>query len=278
MFGFLRYKLFLKKTSYYFLIGVAIFIGGCAAYQGQIQEEYGEEPLESEDPLSDTADLATDSVLATPNTKPLTEVVNPPPPAPPVVITPLTAPTESMPPLSVFPSDTVSAVSDAMIDSPAYVLGPEDVVQVLVWKDETLTRTIMVRPDGKIALPLVGEVQAGGLTPAELANGVKKSLQKYYKELPEVSVIVTEINSVAIFVLGEVAIPGKHILRRETTFLQALSLAGGFKEYADTGNILLLRREGNIETRIRINYKDLVNGKSPDDNLPLKAGDTIIVP
>ena len=278
MFGFLRYKLFLTKTSYYFLIGVALFIGGCAAYQGQIQEEYGEEPLESEDPLSDTVDLATDSVLAAPNTKPLTEVVNPPPPAPPVVIAPSTAPAESMPPLSVFHSDTVSSTSDAMIDSPAYLLGPEDVVQVLVWKDETLTRTVMVRPDGKIALPLVGEVQAAGLTPAELANGVKKSLQKYYKELPEVSVIVTEINSVSIFVLGEVAIPGKHILRREITFLQALSLAGGFKEYADTGKILLLRREGNIETRMRINYKDLVSGKSPDDNLTLKAGDTIIVP
>jgi len=160
----------------------------------------------------------------------------------------------------------------------AYVLGPEDVIQVLVWKDDSLTRTVMIRPDGKVSLPLVGEVQAAGLTPAQLANGVKKRLEKYYKEQPEVSVIVTEINSFAFFVLGEVNLPGKHILRRETTLLQAFSISGGFKQYADTKNIVLLRKEGSAEKRISINYKNLVSGKNSEENLLLRAGDTLIVP
>ena len=171
-----------------------------------------------------------------------------------------------------------SPTADVAINATPYVLGPEDVVQVLVWKDDALTRTVMIRPDGKISLPLVGELQASGLTPGALASSVKQGLQKYYKEQPEVSVIVSEINSFSFFVLGEVNLPGKHILRRETTLLQALSLAGGFKQYADTKNILLLRKEGAIERRIKINYRDLISGKSYDGNLSLKSGDTIIVP
>jgi polysaccharide export outer membrane protein len=170
------------------------------------------------------------------------------------------------------------ANEDTLINSPSYLLGPEDIIQVVVWKDDSLTRTVMIRPDGKISLPLIGEVHAAGLTPGDLASGVKNSLQKYYKDQPEVSVIVTEINSFSFFILGEVAIPGKHILRRETTLLQALSLVGGFKEYADTKHILLLRKQGSEEKRININYKTLISGKNPEDNLLLKAGDTIIVP
>jgi polysaccharide export outer membrane protein len=163
-------------------------------------------------------------------------------------------------------------------DETVYTLGPEDVIHVLVWKDETLTRTVTVRPDGKISLPLIGELQAAGLTPKDLSLSIRSGLQKYYKEQPEVSVIVTEINSVSVFILGQVALPGKHLLRRETTVLQMLSLAGGFREYADTKRIILLRREGSTETRIPINYKKLVSGESPDDNLILKSGDTLIVP
>jgi polysaccharide export outer membrane protein len=148
----------------------------------------------------------------------------------------------------------------------------------VVWKDESLTRTVVIRPDGNISLPLLGEVHAAGQRPAALASEIKNSLQKYYKDQPEVTVIVTEINSFSFFVLGEVVLPGKHVLRRETTLLQALSLVGGFKEYADTKRILLLRKEGSEEKRININYKNLINGKNPEDNLLLKAGDTIIVP
>ncbi len=181
--------------------------------------------------------------------------------------------------LSTVSVDTPHSQADPLlINSPSYLLGPEDIIQVVVWKDESLTRTVVIRPDGKISLPLLGEVHAAGLRPAALASEIKNSLQRYYKDIPEVAVIVTEINSFSFFVLGEVVVPGKHLLRRETTLLQALSLVGGFKEYADTKHLLLLRKEGSEEKRININYKNIINGKNPEDNLLLKAGDTIIVP
>jgi polysaccharide export outer membrane protein len=161
---------------------------------------------------------------------------------------------------------------------PEYLLGPEDIIEVLVWKDESLTRIVTVRPDGKISLPLIGEVQAAGLTPMEISGIVRHRLQKYYKEPPEVSVVVTEINSVTIFILGEVVTPGKQILRRETTLLQALSIAGGFKEFANTNRILLIRNRDGKEERMRIRYKDIIRGINPEGNFLLKAGDTIVVP
>ncbi len=163
-------------------------------------------------------------------------------------------------------------------DNQEYLLGPEDVIEVLVWKDEALTRTVLIRPDGKISLPLIGEIQAEGSTPAEIAGIVKHRLQKYYKEPPEVSVIVTGVNSFSVFVLGEVGVPGKQILRRKTTLLQAISLAGGFKPFANTNGILLLRREGQDEKRIKIRYKDILKGSHPEWNYWLQQGDTIVVP
>ena len=158
-----------------------------------------------------------------------------------------------------------------------YVLGPEDLIEVLVWKNEGLSKTVMVRPDGKISLPLMGELQAGGLTAVQLRDAIKERL-KEYKETPEVSIIVKEINSFSIYVMGEVAHPGKLQLRSDITFLQALTLAGGFTKFADADKIILLRREGKQETRMRINYKDIVSGKNPDGNILLRRGDTIVVP
>ncbi len=182
-------------------------------------------------------------------------------------------------PLTLPPSDAVPPPqADLSKNFSVYLLGPEDVIQVLVWKDENLTQTVTIRPDGKIALPLIGEVQASGLTPGQLANEVRTSLEKYYTEKPEVSVIVTEINSYSVFVLGEIIHPGRQILRTDTTLLQALSIAGGFKEYADTEEILLLRREGALEKRIHVNYKDLISGRNSEENLLLRPGDTIVVP
>ena len=158
-----------------------------------------------------------------------------------------------------------------------YVLGAEDLLEILVWKNEALSRTVSIRPDGKISLPIIGDLQAAGLTAAQLRDSIKDHLQEY-KETPEVSVIVREVNSLSVFILGEVAHPGKLQLRSETTLLQALSLSGGFTQYADPDNILLLRREGGGETRIRVRYKDIVNGRNPDGNVLLHRGDTILVP
>lgn len=168
------------------------------------------------------------------------------------------------------PEATISASGE-------YILGAEDVIEVLVWRNEALSRTVSIRPDGKISLPIIGDLQAAGLTATELRDSIKEHLQEY-KETPEVSVIIREVNSLAVFIMGEVARPGKLQLRSETTLLQALSLSGGFTQYADPNNILLLRRERGGETRIRVRYKDIISGKNPDGNLLLRRGDTILVP
>lgn len=158
-----------------------------------------------------------------------------------------------------------------------YVLGSEDVLEVLVWKNEGLSRTVSIRPDGKISLPLIGDVPAAGSTPAQVRDSIKERMREY-KETPEVSVIVKEINSLSVFVLGEVLRPGKLQLRSETTLLQAITLSGGFTQYADSDKILVLRREGGQETRMRISYKEIISGKNPAANVVLRRGDTIVVP
>jgi polysaccharide export outer membrane protein len=158
-----------------------------------------------------------------------------------------------------------------------FLLGPEDVLDVLVWKNQDLSRTVAIRPDGKISLPLIGDVQAAGVTTSQLRDSIKQHL-KEYKETPEVSVILKEINSLSVFIMGEVVKPGKLQLRTEATLLQAITLSGGFTQYANSDKILLLRREGGHETRRRISYKEIVNGKNPEANVILKSGDTIVVP
>ena len=159
-----------------------------------------------------------------------------------------------------------------------YLLSPEDMVEVLVWKNESLSRIALIRPDGKITLPLLGDVEAAGLTPRELSDRIKNSLKSYYKEPPDVFVAVTAINGFAVFILGEVMAPGKQILHSETTVLQALALAQGFNEYANPDNILLIRKEGPIEKRMQLSYRDILSGQHPEMNLLLKPGDTLVVP
>lgn len=158
-----------------------------------------------------------------------------------------------------------------------YVLGPEDILDVSVWKNESLSRVVTIRPDGKISLPLIGDIQAAGLTTSQVRDAIKERL-KDYKETPEVSIIVKEINSLVVFISGEVNRPGKLLLRSDTSILQAIILAGGFTQFASPNKIVLLRRVAGIETRKQINYKDIVSGKRPEEDILLLRGDTIIVP
>ncbi len=169
------------------------------------------------------------------------------------------------------PSDSLDT------DASDYILGSEDLIEVMVWKNPDLSTTVFVRPDGKISLPLIGDLQAAGLTSIELRDSIKVLLRRY-KKTPEVSVIVREINSFSIFFVGEVTQPGKINLKSETSFLQAITMVGGFTEFADVKKIVLLRRENGREHRIKINYKDIVSGDDPDGNIMLKRGDTILVP
>src|SRR5215467_11579568 len=158
-----------------------------------------------------------------------------------------------------------------------YVIGSEDSVEVQVWKNPDLSRTVTVRPDGKISLPLIGDVQAAGQTAAQLTDAVTEKLKTYYKEPAQVTVIVHQVNSYAIYVLGEVKGQGKQVVRSGTTFLQAISLAEGFTPFASKNKIALHHRDSDSkETVLLIRYKDILAGQQA--NLILKPGDTIIVP
>jgi polysaccharide biosynthesis/export protein len=159
--------------------------------------------------------------------------------------------------------------------SAPYVIGPEDVLNVYVWKDETLSRTVPVRVDGKISLPLVNEVQAAGLTPPELQEIVAGKLKDYIED-PVVSVIVMESNSFKVYISGEVKSPGVHRLRSETSLLQIVPMVGGFTEWANPKKIMVIRRDNGREIRMTVNYRKMVDGKVPV--LILKPGDNIIVP
>jgi polysaccharide export outer membrane protein len=160
---------------------------------------------------------------------------------------------------------------------PNYVIGPQDVIDVNVWKEPDISRTVPVRPDGKISLPLLNDVQAAGMTPAQLGNQITASLKKYVTN-PQVTVIVTAINSQRIYVLGEVTRPGAFPLLPGTTVLRGLSSAGGFTQFAKMKSIYVLRLENGKQVKYPFNYKDVVNGKHPEQDILLKAGDTIVVP
>jgi polysaccharide biosynthesis/export protein len=168
-------------------------------------------------------------------------------------------------------------LAEVVADSDQYVIGPEDVLTVHVWKEETLSRTVPVRMDGKISLPLIDEVQAAGLTPLQLKGVLAKKLKNFI-ENPVVSVIVTEANSFKVYVSGEVKTPGVYRLRSETTILQIIPMVGGFTEWADQKKILIIRKEGGKEKRTTVNYKKALKGEEPNSELILKPGDTIIVP
>lgn len=163
-----------------------------------------------------------------------------------------------------------------------FVLGPEDVIEVVVWKTPDLSRQVVIRPDGKISLALIGDVVASGLTADQLAE---KITQKYkaFKENPSVSVNVIEVNSYYVFMVGEVGKPGKLQLKSYTTILQAMSLAEGFTQFASRNDILVVRtikdEDGKLkEIRIPLRYSDLISVDGGIYNLTLQSGDTVVVP
>lgn len=158
-----------------------------------------------------------------------------------------------------------------------YKIGPQDVLKIDVWKEEQLTRTVPVRPDGKITLPLLNDVQAAGLTPLELAGVITDGLKKFINS-PQVTVSVSEINSRRIYVTGEVLRPGAFPLLPGMTVLQALSSSGGFTQFARVKNIYVLRTENGKEAKYLFNYKDAIGGKKPEQNIQLQPGDVIVVP
>lgn len=163
------------------------------------------------------------------------------------------------------------------VADPNYIIGADDTLDISVWKEPDLTRTVPVRPDGKISLPLLSDVEAAGQTPTQLAAHITDSLKRFVTD-PQVTVIVTAINSQRIYLLGEVTRAGAYPLLPGMTVLQALSSAGGLTQYAHAQKIYVLREGDGSQPRLAFNYKDFLKGKNPEQNVLLKVGDTIVVP
>ena len=159
---------------------------------------------------------------------------------------------------------------------PDYIIGPDDVLHISVWKETDLTNTLPVRPDGKISMPLLDDVQAAGLTPMQLANSLTERLKKFISD-PRVTVVVTQMNSQKVYILGEVTHTGAMPLTPNMTVLQAVASAG-FTQFANTKGIYVLRTEGGRQQKLPFNYKNVVKGESMDQNILLHPGDTIVVP
>jgi len=160
----------------------------------------------------------------------------------------------------------------------AYVIGVDDVLAVSVWKEPDVSRTVPVRSDGKISLPLAGEVQASGQTPRQLEQELSAKLKSYISE-PEVTVIVEQIRSQRFNILGQVARPGSFQLTNSPTVLDAIALAGGFRDFAKQKSIYVLRQNPDgTQTRLLFNYKDVIKGKNSEQNIRLQPNDTVVVP
>ncbi len=165
--------------------------------------------------------------------------------------------------------------SSTFLTASDFRIGPDDVLEINVWQNDLLSKTIPVRPDGMITMPLLGDVKAAGMTNLELKNKLESGLKRYV-ENPEVTVILSQINSYKVFIQGSVANPGAYPISGGSTITQAVSLAGGFTEFADKNGIIILRTKADGTLKIRVKYKRIIAGKDPDTRL--SPGDTIVVP
>jgi polysaccharide export outer membrane protein len=160
----------------------------------------------------------------------------------------------------------------------SYIIGAEDVLAIYVWKEPDMSKTVPVRPDGMISLPLVGEIKAAGYTPVQLQNLLAESMKKLISD-PQVTVIVEKVSSLSFNIVGEVNHPGYFPLTRRMTVLDAIALAGGFRDFAKTKKVYVLRTTANgTQERLPFNYKDVIAGKNPQQNIELQPRDTIVVP
>jgi polysaccharide export outer membrane protein len=168
-------------------------------------------------------------------------------------------------------------VSPAPVSNQPYLIGPADVLDVNVWKEPDVSRVVPVRSDGRISLPLINDVQAAGLTPEQLAAAVTEKLRKFVNQ-PKVTVIVTAINIQRVFVVGEVLRAGTFPLLPGMTVLQALASAGGFNTFANVKKVHVMRIRDGKQVEFPFNYREVLNGDNPEQNIDLEPGDTIVVP
>jgi len=194
---------------------------------------------------------------------------------------PVPSTSSSSGPVSPLPQVQISQSGEksSLIVTPDYIIGPEDVLEITVWKNADLSKQVQVRPDGRISLPLVGDVSAVGRTAAQLTDDIATRL-KSYMENPTVSIVIKEVNSYQIYVLGEVNKPGKYPLKSKTTLLQAITVASGFTPVAARNKIVVFRfgKDGEGLTKIKASYDDIVLRDGSNQNIELKPGDQIVVP
>jgi polysaccharide export outer membrane protein len=177
------------------------------------------------------------------------------------------------PPAAATPTtEDAKPTAAAPIDPKSYIIGPEDVLFINVWRDADFTKPVVVRPDGKISMSLIGDLQAGGLTPERLAGHIKEALLKYINA-PDVTVSVTQVNSKKYFITGEIGRPGPYAMPVPVTVLEALSNAGGFKDFANKKKVVILRGSN----RLYFNYNEVVKGKKMEQNIFLQPGDQVFV-
>ena len=185
-------------------------------------------------------------------------------------------------PLSVSSKTDSGAADKALLTvTPDYIIGPEDILEITVWKNADLSKQVQVRPDGRISLPLLGDISAVAKTPVQLTDEISAGL-RMYMENPTVSIMIKEVNSYQIYVLGEVNKPGKYPLKSKTTLLQGITVAGGFTAMAARNKIVIFRfsKDGGHEglTKLRASYDDIVVRDGSSQNMELKPGDQIVVP
>jgi polysaccharide biosynthesis/export protein len=187
----------------------------------------------------------------------------------------------SSPSASSSKSDSVpagrAAPRDVAPNSNNYRIGEQDLLNITVWKEPELSGSVVVRPDGKITVPLVNDIQADGMTPAELRDLITEKLRPFIT-VPEVTVAVREINSRKVFVIGQIAHEGSYRINSTTSILQIIAEAGGLNEFANRKRIYVLRKENGSQVRLNFNYDKVVKGKDPSQDVPLRPGDTIVVP
>lgn len=187
------------------------------------------------------------------------------------------AQTPAAPPLQA-PGTAKPEGIPAGVSAPAdYVIGPDDILTIVFWREKDMSSDVTVRPDGKISLPLLNDVHAVGMTPEQLRVSLTETAAKLIEE-PTVTVVVKEIKSRKVFVTGQVNKPGSYPLLEPTTVLQMIATAGGLLEYAESKDIRVLRNEGGKVASYKFNYKDVVKGKKLEQNIQLKPGDTVVVP
>ena len=161
--------------------------------------------------------------------------------------------------------------------SPKFYLGPEDVLEISIWKDEALTKQVVVRPDGKISFPLIGDIQVRGRTVEELRQALEDKIRVFVPDAP-VTVMVVKVGSHKVYVVGKIAKPGLYIVGETLRVMQVLAMSGGMTPFADKDNILIIREHDGRQETFNFDYSKVADGKNLEQNICLKPGDTIVVP